>query len=226
MPSKTVYVKYQANKSAQNPALSHGADYKQRDAGRKIRKEKSFHDLELSSLPYSSLSMSTSCRMTSLDQKSTKHVRILDDAVDVLEAFTHLRPLASPTSEFGISYVVMWEVPSFLEAFFSSEVRLGDVMTITGSETEAYAVSCRTFLKNTWTGIADVLLQALEDFLLPASLDSVKGNCGMLPLFPTSMRTNLLSLTNRLQSHRRRPDIRIYHNFYHACPTPIIGKQI
>ena len=114
----------------------------------------------------------------------TSEVRVL---------FKRLCPVGILSSRLSISYVVHWELPGFLKAFFSDDVKLGDVMTLTGAETEAYAVACRTYLKEAWPLISDILLQALEDFLLPASLAFIKVSHGML-LFISSLSFHCISV--------------------------------
>jgi serine/threonine protein kinase len=158
-------------------------NHQQSDVALKVDKAKSLDDLEISSLTLLNSSIAAPDRFESLSLRSISNLKSLHSNVEVVEALKRLQPLENPTHTFDISYVVTWELPWFLKTFFANDVRLGDVMTLTGGETEAYAVTCRIYLTKTWPEIADVLLQALENSLLPAPPDIVNPDHGMFMIF-------------------------------------------
>jgi hypothetical protein len=58
-----------------------------------------------------------------------------------------------------------WEIPKFLELNFDKHP-LGKILTLTGHDENAQAVSCEEYLRETWPETGLLLLEAVEKFLL------------------------------------------------------------
>ncbi len=71
-------------------------------------------------------------------------------------------------------YMVNWELPSYMRAFFPNGQRLGDVMTLSGDAKNAWATSCREYLASTWEDIGLLLLEVIEEMLRAPSIGMSK----------------------------------------------------
>ena len=137
--SQTVY---QHDDLATNDVISPLRIHLQSDTDPVNNRVKSIHGLENSATLPLDLPMGASRRIVWSNQRSSLKDKTLDTASQVVGALESFRRAGDPTSMFEVSYITEWEVPGFLKAFFPSDVKLGDVMTLTGGETEASAFSC------------------------------------------------------------------------------------
>jgi hypothetical protein len=64
-----------------------------------------------------------------------------------------------------IVYYLMWELPSYLTKLFSSEQRLGGILTLTGGNVNAFGSSCKVYLKKMFPAIGLPVLECLEKML-------------------------------------------------------------
>lgn len=65
-----------------------------------------------------------------------------------------------------IAYDLRWELPAYLKKFFSSDQRLGGILTLTGGAINAFGSSCEDYLKNMYPAIGISVLKCLEKMLL------------------------------------------------------------
>lgn len=63
-----------------------------------------------------------------------------------------------------VKMLMHWNLPYCLSKFYPCGTRLGDVMTVTGNPDQAYATSCRRYVRESFPGVPERLLLALETF--------------------------------------------------------------
>jgi hypothetical protein len=75
-------------------------------------------------------------------------------------------PIQQPRTEVqGFVHEANWEIPKFLDLNFDKHP-LGKILTLTGHDENAQAVSCEEYLQETWPETGLLLLEAVEKFLL------------------------------------------------------------
>ena len=82
-----------------------------------------------------------------------------------ISSFINQSAIPEADGRWKIQILLHWETPwdVYLSKYYPPDERLGSVMTITGGEYEAYAVSCRDFVAKQMPGISERLLLSLEE---------------------------------------------------------------
>jgi hypothetical protein len=100
----------------------------------------------------------------------TFRLSIHNDPVE--EAILEVWPISCPrSSSTAVKFEIKWELPTYLQTYFSQIQQLGDVLTITGDygtagdAFNAQATPCRDYLSATWPAIAIGLLEGVGSML-------------------------------------------------------------
>jgi hypothetical protein len=69
-----------------------------------------------------------------------------------------------PASKLEIDYELTWELLRFLPAYFLANQNLRDVLTLTGNETRAQAISCGQYLSDNFPEISLQLVEVIQNY--------------------------------------------------------------
>jgi len=84
-----------------------------------------------------------------------------------LRALFQLWPVSySRTERLQVCYEIEWEIPNFLHTCFAESQAIDNILTLTGTSTDAQAASCKEYLDQTWPSISSILLEVCRNRIL------------------------------------------------------------
>ncbi|CZR67181.1 uncharacterized protein PAC_17080 [Phialocephala subalpina] len=103
------------------------------------------------------------------------------------QAVTKSWPLGKePLQAHRIRYHAHWDLPNFVASCFAdlppSKCQVENIFTITGDNENAQGTSAESYLKENWPEVSDVLLKALNDFVMQPNHDKIVVNLNEITL--------------------------------------------
>ena len=96
-----------------------------------------------------------------------ENLRLFLHPNQIKRALFYAWPVNQPKEEpYRIQYSVNWEISRLLKSFFPDGQKVRDILTLTGDSNGTIAQSCQDYLRATWPGVGDYILEAAEKFLV------------------------------------------------------------
>ena len=106
-------------------------------------------------------------------------------------------------SRYHISYLCCWELWDFVRDELEPDQTLSRVVTLTGTATNAQALICEDYVRQTWPNLGALILQSLEDMLTPGIPAEVAESCKKS--LETPLGTSMIEL--KIDRHLHENDV-------------------